>query len=120
MSIKSKVLKQTCVYWAPASTESGGRAYDRYGQPLYADPIEKVCRWEDTAQTYIGVDGTELVSRSVVMVDGTLVGGLLMLGTLDAVTDLTNPRNNTGAWEIRQKEKIPNIRATIFYEWAYL
>lgn len=119
-SLKTKSMRQTAVYWPPASTESGGRAFDKYGQPLYATAMEKDCRWEDIAQIFVGLTGTEETSKSVVMIDDVLVGGLLMLGTLDDVTDLVDPRNNVGAWEIKQREKIPNMRASIFYTWAYL
>jgi len=119
MSIK-RHMHQTAVYWAPANTESGGRSFDNYGSPLYASPVEKTCRWEDTVTIFVGITGTEESSKAVVMIDDVLVGGLLMLGTLSDVTDLADPRNNIGAWEIRQKEKIPNLRNTITYEWAYL
>lgn len=120
MSIKSKVQVQTCVYWAPANADSAGLAFDNYGQPLYSDPVEKLCRWEDVAQIFVSPSGTEETSKSVVMVDDVAIGGLLLLGTLDDVTDLSDPRNNAGAWEIRQREKIYNLRGSVSYEWAYL
>lgn len=120
MSLKSRTQKQTAVYWAPANTESGGRAYDNYGQILYAAPVEKNCRWEDVAELFVNITGTEERSRSIVMIDDVEVGGLLMLGTLDDITDSDNPRNNEGAWEIKQKERIPNLRGNVFYTWAYL
>lgn len=119
MSLK-RCMRQSCVYWAPANTESGGIAHDNYGQVVYTDPVEKDCRWEDISEIFVNVSGMEERSRAVVMVDDVEIGGLLMLGTLDDITDLSIPKNNTGAWEIKQKEKIPNLKGTVFYEWAYL
>ena len=120
MSLKSKICRQTCVYWAPGNTESGGKAVDKYGKTVFTSPVEKDCRWEDTAEIFIGTNGVQETSKSVVMVDGVVTGGFLMLGTLTDVTDSTNPRNNTGAWVIKQVESIPNFKATVFYDWAYL
>ncbi len=119
-SLKSTVQTQTCVYWAPLGVESGTQAFDRYGQLQFADPIEKDCRWEDTAETFTNEKGVQESSNALVMVDDVLVGGLLMLGELTDIVDSANPRNNAGVWEIRKKERIPDFRGTIMYEWAYL
>jgi hypothetical protein len=113
-------MKQVCVYWAPGNVDSGGLAYDNYGQPVYSSPVEKNCRWENVAVTYVGRQGTEEVSKAVVFIDDVVVGGLLLLGDLSSALDLTNPRNNADAWEIRQVEAIPDRRATVTYTWAYL
>ena len=121
MSIsKARYMKQTCVYWAPGNAESGGLAHNMYGQPVYADGVELDCRWEDTAEIFVSAKGVEECSRAVVFVDGTVVGGLLMLGDLSSALDTADPRKNDGAWEIRQIESIPNRRVTVTYHWAYL
>jgi hypothetical protein len=119
-SLKNRYMKQTCVYWAPGNADSGGLAYNNYGQPVYSDPVEKNCRWEDIAVTFLSTKGTEETSKAVVFVDDIVVGGLLLLGDLSSSLDLVDPRNNEGAWEIRQVESIPNRLATITYTWAYL
>jgi len=121
MSIsKARYMKQTCVYWAPGNADSGGLAHNMYGQPVYADGVELDCRWENVAVQFVTVKGVEESSRAVVFVDGTVVGGLLMLGDLDSTLDVADPRKNDGAWEIKQIESIPNRRNTVTYNWAYL
>lgn len=120
MSLKTRTQKQTCVYWAPGNTESGGKAFDENGVPQYASPVEKICRWDETSEIFVSTNGVEEVSKAIVFVDDIAVGGVLMLGTLDDVTDEDVPQNNEGAWEIRKRERVPNVRGTIFYEWAYL
>lgn len=121
MSInKNRYMKQTCVYWAPRSTESGEQAVDMYGQPIYTDPVEKKCRWEDTAVIFVNMKGVEETSKAMVFIDDVQIGGLLMLTDLSSALELVNPRQNDQAWEIRQLETVPNRTATINYTWAYL
>jgi len=121
MGIITKMRKQTAVYWALKSIESGEVAYDNYGAPRLTDPVEISCRWEDITQEYIDPMGTRQVSHSRVYVDRDVnIGGVLMLGELTDVTDLTTPKENLGAWEIRQFEKLPNIRNTEVLLTVYL
>jgi len=121
MSIISRMLKQTAVYWAPAENDTGGVAVDDYGQPLYADPAELSCRWEDANEEFLSPDGQRRLSRAVVYVESDVrVGGLLMLGELADVTDSDNPRNNMDAHEIRAFFKAPNLRATEYLRKAVL
>jgi len=115
------MLKQVCTYWPPGSEVSGGSDFDDYGQPLYADPVELACRWEDIAEEFVKADGTTEMSRSVVYVESDVkLGGVLLLSSLIDVVDLTVPKNNIGAWEIRKFDKIPNFKATEFLRIAYL
>ena len=121
MSIITRMLKQTCVYWPLASAESGGLAYDDYGQPVVTDPIEITCRWEDVNEEFLDATGTKQMSRAVVYVDRDVsLGGILMLGELTDITDEDNPKENDGAWEIRKFDKLPNFRATEYLRTAYL
>ena len=117
---KAKYMKQTCVYWAPGNADSGGLAYDMYGQPVYADGVELDCRWENVTEIFVTLKGVEESSRAIVFVDDTVVGGLLMLGDLDSTLDVADPRKNNGAWEILKVESITNRIATVTYSWAYL
>ena len=48
------------------------------------------------------------------------VGGIVMLGELTDVTDNDIPQNNSGAWEVRQTRKTPNIRGNKFLREALL
>ena len=121
MSIITKMLKQTCVYWALASGVEV--SYDDYGQPIVtiADSVELSCRWEDVQEEYIAPDGTKQLSRSKVYVESDVVlGGILMLGTKSDITDAVNIKENVGAWEIMAYGKLPNFRATEFLRTVYL
>jgi len=119
MSIITRMLKQKCTYWPPGSVP-----FDDYGQPQYGTAVQLSCRWEDVAEEFIGPGDTTEISRSVVYVESDVEpGGVLLLSTLAAVTasgDLTVPKNNAGAWEIRKFDKLPNLKATEFLRTAYL
>lgn len=123
MSIITKVLKQTCVYWALTPEEGTDVSYDDYGQPIVtaSDPVEISCRWEDKNEEFISANGTKMVSRAVVYVgQDVAVGGILMLGTKDNITDSVTIKNNAGAYEIKAFSKLPNFKATEFLRTAYL
>jgi len=123
MSIITRMRKQTAVYWALEHNESGGIAYDDYGQPQYADPVEITddVRWSNKIVQFIDFNGSEQMSKSKVFVDRDMVASeVLMLGSLTDVTDLTNPKENDGAWEIRGFNKVPNFKATEFLRTAFL
>ena len=121
MSIISRMRKQTAVYWALASTESGGVAYDDFGQPQLTDPVEIKCRWDDTSEEFIDPKGTKQVSRSKVYTDrDVVVGEVLMLGVLTDVDGSISVKENDNAWEIKRFDKTPNLKATEFLRTAYL
>jgi hypothetical protein len=121
MSIISRMRKQKAVYWPLGSSETGGKDVDDYGKPVYATAVEIDCRWEDSREEFISPKGDKELSHSMVYVDRDMrVGEVLMLGTLDSVVYLTNPKKNTNAWEIRAFEKLPNFKATEFLKRAIL
>jgi hypothetical protein len=121
MRLLTKMLKQKCVYWPPGSEETGGRDFDDYGRPVYATAIEIRCRWEDVVEEFIKPDGTQDTSRSKVYVDRDVrVGGVLWLGNLAGVSDLVNPKQNDGAWEIKRFDKLPTLKAAQFLRTAFL
>jgi hypothetical protein len=109
------------VYWALKSAESGGIAYDDYGQPQYTDPVEIYCRWDDVAVEFIDRNGTKQVSKSTVFVRQDLdIGGMLFHGTLAEVTSPDAPREQDNAWEIRQFGVTPHIKYKYKVRIAYL
>jgi len=121
MGIITKMRKQKAVYWPPGSDVSGGLDYDDYGKPLYADPVEIDCRWEDVAQEFVDTRNEITFSQAIVYVDRDVgLRGVLMLGTLADVTDLDDPKSNENAWEIRRFDKLPNLRNTEYLRTAYL
>lgn len=119
MSLKTRIQKQTCVYWAPAGSVSGGEDQDQYGSPQFTDPVELSCRWDDVAQKFTSPGGEELISRAKVLVDGVEVGGVLMLGTLDDVID-DDPLRNDGAYQIKRYDSTPDFKNRVTYYMAYL
>ena len=121
MGIITRMRKQTCVYWPPGSDETGGVDYDDYGQPLYASPYVISCRWEDVIQEFVDAKDETVFSQAIVYVDRDVkLRGVLMLGTLSDVSDMDNPKENEGAWEIRRFDKLPNLRNTEFLRTVYL
>jgi hypothetical protein len=109
-----RYLKQKAVYWDVTD-------FDGNGKPIFDQPIEIKCRWEDKGEQYVGRDGHDHVSNSVVMVDRDLMEqGVLWLGKLEDVQDQMEPLKNEGAYEIKKKEKIPDRKATKFFRRVYL
>jgi hypothetical protein len=114
MSIFTRMLKQTAVYWAPAGT-------GQTGETIYAEPIEIRCRWEDLQEQFIDGAGTTRVSKAKVYVDRDVGhGGYLFEGTFGDLTSHSDPHANDGAYEIMAYGKIPNMRAKRFLRYAML
>lgn len=115
MSIISRMRKQTAVYWIPLDK------LDSYGAPVLGSPVEISCRWQDSVQLFIAADGTEQTSNAKVFVDrDVVIGGVLMLGTLEDITDPIHPKENEGAYEIKQFMDMPNLKATEFLKTVIL
>lgn len=111
-----KALKARAVYWAPAGTGDSG-------QPLYADPIELRCRWDETTERFIKANGEETVSSAVVMVDRALEkGGLLRRSYLSQVAYPDDPFKNVNPkpYEIQKVDEVGNKQQTKFFRQAYL
>ena len=114
MGLIKRMRRQVAVYWAKSGT-------DDYGQPIKVTPVEIKCRWEDIVEEFIDPDDNPQMSKSVVYVDRTVdIGGVLMLGTLTSGVDQANPKENDGAWEIKQFNSLPDLKAKEFLLTAYL
>lgn len=116
MSIITKVLKQTAVWWARTTP-------DAYGQFTFASPVEVKVRWEDSIDTFKDENGNEHTSKSYVMVDRDMkVGDVLMLGTTADIpsSNPADPKENSGAFEIKRFDKTPDIRNRENLREAYL
>lgn len=113
MSIITKVLVQTAVYWAPGPL-------DKFGKSAFLAPVQLDCRWEDVSTEQINAEGTRIASKAKVMVSEDVeVGGMLALTDLESLTDPLNPRA-AGGWEILTFNKTPNMRATEYVRTAFL
>ncbi len=122
MSLITRMMRQRAVYWEPTGV-------DRFGQPLWAAPIEISCRWVDkeiqftftsTAGAKTNAKSELFQSKALVYVDrDLLLHGHLMLGELNS--DVTaDPRENAGAWEILGWKKTPDLKAREFLRTAIL
>ncbi len=112
--ISPRLLKQTAVYWPPDEVGSDGRM-------TYLQPYTIKCRWEDEVTQFLAGNGTERLSRAVVMVDRDLeLQGFLFLGKFADVTDLDVPEDNAGAYEIQRFDKTPNRAGKRFLRTVYL
>ena len=122
MGIIAKMLQyQTGVYWPPGSIDSDGDDFDDFGQPIVSSPFEISVRWEDRIEEFLDAEGTRQLSNAVVYVDQDVeLGGILMLGELNDITDVVNIKENDGAWEIRRFEKMPTLRQTEILRTVYL
>ncbi len=113
MSVIRKMLRQTCVYWAPADA-------DAFGQPGYASGVQMKCRWEDRREEVRTADGRDLVIKTVVYTEQDVAeGGVLWLGLL-ADANTADPLANDGADEIQTFMKTPNFKAREFLREAML
>jgi len=114
VSIITRMLKQTAVYWPYASI-------DQFGKKSWGTAEEISVRWVDVSEEFLDSEGERQVSKVKVYVEkDTPVGGVLMLGELTDITDEDDIKENNGAWEIRQFSKLPNFKATEFLRTAYL
>lgn len=114
MSIITKMLKQTAVYWPPTGA-------DEFGQPTWDEPEEIACRWEGVAEEFIDAVGDKQLSAAKVFVGQDVkIQGVLMLGELTDLESGGEPKGNEGAWEILQFSKIPNLKNTEYLRIAYL
>lgn len=106
----SSQLNQTAVYWAnPIPDGSGSRTFD--------DGVEIDVRWEERTEIFIDSAGREVRSNAIVYVNVDVSNGeYLYLGGLDdlASDEEGDPLIVTGAYEIRQFQKIPSIDGTKF------
>lgn len=105
--IKRIIKKDTAVYWGP---ETSVRAD---GSPVFGDPVEINCFWDNSSETFTSDDGQEFVSAASVYVGQDLMqDGMLFHGVL---TDLSSaekadPRTVHLAYEIKVFEKGPSLK----------
>lgn len=105
MDLASK-LNQTATYWAPGTPDGYGRTN------FEAVPVEISVRWQDTTELYRDTKGNEQVSSSVIyMLVEIAIGGYIKLGNEEAGT-VSDPRQVSGAQEVRQIGTSPSLRAT--------
>lgn len=105
MSVIKKMRRQRAVYWRRLTA-------DRFGKFSYAPPVEIKCRWDDGGEE--NRDATMQLFNPVatVYVDREmLIGDMLKKGEMESDTP-DDPRQTTGAHEIKKFMQTPNFRAT--------
>lgn len=115
MSIITRMLKQVATYWPPLGTS------DAFGQPQYGTAVQIGVRWEDATEQFLDDEGDIQMSKALVYVSQDVeVRGVLLLLPIASVTNLTDPKKNPLAWEIRRYERLPTFKATEFLRTALL
>lgn len=105
-------LRQDLTYWAPSAS---GITND-YGHAIPQAPTLIKGRWEDKVQQVRKPNGDEFIAQSEVLVDRDLeVGGHLALGDQTA-----SSTPSSGAWEIQEFRKSPDLRNLGHERRAYL
>lgn len=100
MSRFDRQLHQTATYWAPLDT-------DLFGKKTYEAPVQLTVRWEDKQELYHNKHGQQVVSKSRIFLSQNVdLDGYILLGT----SVETDPVLVTGAEEIQQIARIPDLR----------
>ena len=101
-----KYRKQRAIYWQKAGV-------DEYGAPIYNDPVEIFCRWEDKVVWYQNERGEVAFAKTIVYLDfKPNLGDRFKLGALDPL----NPPDvlSTDVSEVVMIEAIPDLKAKQF------
>ncbi len=116
--IKRK-LNQTAVYWGnPVNNGYGGFSYD--------DPIEIKCRWEDSNQVVVEMNGEQIISRAIIYPDTDLQeNGVLFLGDMEDIIESSGESSgeitplslseSQRPYIVRRWEKEPCLNSTSDY-----
>ncbi len=109
-----RVMKANAVLWPLLGI-------DDFGKPTYGDLVLIDCRWDVVREEFIGPNGDREMSKARLIVDRDIdVKGVLLLGTLADVVDVDDPKNNDGAWEVRQFSKTANFKGNKYLREVYL
>ncbi len=112
MDIESK-LNQRCVYWEKTGI-------DKFGQPIFTEPVEVWCRWEDRTELFITLQGEQEPCRAMVYIEIDIQpDGMLWLGEIEDLPE-TIPDVRTFAHSIKRADKIPDMQAEEYLRIAYL
>jgi hypothetical protein len=115
MRIIREVQKDTMVYWAYTGA-------DEYGQPIYANPVQLTCRWDDCQKQVFTEDGSPVFSKVELIVPQALkLKSLVKKGPLTGTIVHHPPRANDGVHEILMVEETPMLKTrsvTLFEAYA--
>jgi hypothetical protein len=108
------MMNQTATYWAPGLD-------DGYGGLDFTSVVPQTiaCRWQDVSQLFRDREGREVMSSAIVYPEQVLaIGGFLFLGDAGVAVG-ADPRELSGAYEIRQIGASPSLLAdeTLYKVW---
>lgn len=90
---------------------------DGFNKPIFAAPVERICRWEERSDRIQTAEGTEVYSRATIFLDQDLaLGDYVKLGSHAGA----NPLQIPGAYRVVDFRKIPSIDGNFFERRAYL
>src|SRR5574343_625644 len=114
-----RLLNQTLIWWKK-------RGIDQYAVAIVDDPVNISGRWENKNKKIEAVGGGEIVSSSIVFVDGEqqtiLIGDWLKLGNISELTSSNwlSPKEVIGAKEAIHIEVTPDVISATFETKIYL
>lgn len=104
MSIGLFAQTQTATYWAVSSLNNSG-------EPVFASPTTIKVRWEKRAEMFVDGQGNEKRSNAIVFLSQEVsTQDYLYLGT----STEADPRNQSGALEVKETSAIPNFAGSKF------
>lgn len=112
----NRAARQTAVYW-------GTPVEDGYGNKTFATAVEISVRWEARNDVIADFAGREVASRArVFTLQDVDEEGWLYLGVLDDLdSNPDDPKQVSGAYEIKRFDKIPRLHSiSEFVRVAYL
>lgn len=116
-TIIDDLCSQTCVYWAPTTTNG-------FGSWNFAEPVELQCRWEEKLILFAEKNGNQTQAKAVVHVVGDVkIEGYLMLGSFSDIPSgyINNPKALENVFVIKRFDKSPAISdPSVFLRKAYL
>lgn len=97
----ARALNQTLTYWEPTGVS------DTFGKPIWKNPVQLPCRWEDKQQEIVSKTGEEVISKSrIFLLSQMNINGYVFLGE----SSERDPTKVDGAWEVQQVGTTPDLR----------
>lgn len=114
MSLITRCQRQNVVYWPQIGS-------NQYGEPIWGPPQQMTCRWDDKVQQVLDPKNTMVMSRAELITESQLaVGGVITKGTIDTVAYWSDPKANSGVYEVIKVSATPNMRntETLYEAWV--
>lgn len=101
-----QVCQQDAVYWQFTGI-------DGFNTPQFEDPVDIKVRWDEKTEIISDNDGKEYISRAQIVTPNDLVEqSYIRLGTVEDLPNEDEPRDITGAFEIKKMDRFPLFKST--------